>query len=609
MGIYRYGPEHAVRQRWFDQAELICAAAAGALCFSLPEAGGYPLLLILAPWILRAIAGDFPIKRTPLDPYLAVFALSAGFGLWAAYDSAFALSKLWVLLSAAALFYALARQPRENRFVLWGLLAALPVFISAYFLLTHDWAAVPQKISWLNRLGEYWMSIRPEIALPRIHPNRAAGMMGMYTPFLIGVGLIARREGRRSLVLALLAGLGLVAAGLIMTVSRGGLIATTTALGTWFLWPRWKKLAQQFDWAGLSFLLFIVVLILIIGSLLILNGQESGINRLTLFGQVIHLIRDFPFSGGGLGAFPGLFSRYILSIPFFYFSNGHNVFLDIALEQGLLGLIAFGLIIGQAAFWLVNFRQAEKDPDSDLLRWAILASVIVFGLHGLVTDTLYAERATPLLFVQAGMTMHLVLSAAQPVTEGAQGARPGTKKMNRPWTRPGRLIALAGVMVLIYVLRAPLVSAAIANRGAVGMSRIELNDFPKNAWDEGEKLGLLRRQAALFQAALGHNPGNQTANYRLGLIAMAEQDFVSAADFLESAYQVVPGHRGVVKSLGFSYVWLGKFAEAKTLLDEIPEAQDELVTYIWWWQARSRADLSGKAEQMTAYFQSTGVKP
>lgn len=578
------------------------AVAAGALCFSLPGAGGYPLLLVLGFWLLRVLAGDFPLKRTPLDPYLVVFAVSAGFGLWAAYDTAYAVSKLWVLLSAAALYYALARQPRENRPVLWGLLAAFPIIISAYFLLTHDWSAAPQKIPVLSRLGELWMSVRPEIALPPIHPNRAAGAVGMYTPFLVAVGCIARREGRRSLWLAVLAGAFLVAAGLLLTVSRGGLIATTTALGTWFLWPRWKRLTQQFNWSGLVFLIFIILLILGIGALLILNGQESGINRLTLFGEVIHLVRDFPFSGGGLGAFPGLFSRYILSIPFFYFSNGHNVFLDIALEQGVLGLIAFGLILGQSVVALVTLPPTENDPETELLRWAILAAIIVFGLHGLVTDTLYAERATPLLFLQAGLAMQLVLNLEQPVS-------PGTKTANRSWARPGRLIALAAALLILFVFRAPLVSAAIANRGAVEMARVELVGFPQNTWDEGERLEQFQAPAQLFQSALGRSSTNITANYRLGLIAMAEQDYVAAAGFLESAYQVDPGHRGVVKSLGFTYVWLGMFSEAKVLLVEIPEAQDELAAYIWWWQTQARDDLSGKAEQMSASFQTPDVKP
>ena len=76
---------------------------------------------------------------------------------------------------------------------------------------------------------------------------------------------------------------------------------------------------------------------------------------------------------------------------------------------------------------------------------------------------------------------------------------------------------------------------------------------------------------------------------------MLRQDFKTAAANLETAYQEAPNHRGIIKSLGYCYVWLGDMDKAQKLLDQIPEAQDEMKVYIWWWETQGRPDLSEKA--------------
>ena len=103
-----------------------------------------------------------------------------------------------------------------------------------------------------------------------------------------------------------------------------------------------------------------------------------------------------------------------------------------------------------------------------------------------------------------------------------------------------------------------------------------------------------------LQSALQYDPQNQTANYRLGLISMLRQDFKTAAANLETAHQEAPNHRGIIKSLGYCYVWLGDMDKAQKLLDQIPEAQHEMKVYIWWWETQGRPDLSEKASLMVS---------
>jgi thioredoxin-like negative regulator of GroEL len=81
---------------------------------------------------------------------------------------------------------------------------------------------------------------------------------------------------------------------------------------------------------------------------------------------------------------------------------------------------------------------------------------------------------------------------------------------------------------------------------------------------------------------------------------MLRQDFPAACKYLESARAQEPNHRGIIKSLGYCYVWSGNSEEAQALLAKIPEAKNELDSYVWWWSAQGRPDLSEKASIMAS---------
>ena len=56
-----------------------------------------------------------------------------------------------------------------------------------------------------------------------------------------------------------------------------------------------------------------------------------------------------------------------------------------------------------------------------------------------------------------------------------------------------------------------------------------------------------------------------------------------------------PKNRGLIKNLGYSYLWLGEMDKAKTLLEQLPETQEELKAYTWWWNTQGRSDLSSNS--------------
>jgi lipopolysaccharide biosynthesis regulator YciM len=101
---------------------------------------------------------------------------------------------------------------------------------------------------------------------------------------------------------------------------------------------------------------------------------------------------------------------------------------------------------------------------------------------------------------------------------------------------------------------------------------------------------------------------NWIANYHLGLIEMSERDFASASRHLAVAYQQKPGHRGIIKNLGYSYAWLGETDKACLYLGMIPEAESELDVYIWWWDTQGRQDLSANAGLLASRLKPANVQ-
>jgi lipopolysaccharide biosynthesis regulator YciM len=143
-----------------------------------------------------------------------------------------------------------------------------------------------------------------------------------------------------------------------------------------------------------------------------------------------------------------------------------------------------------------------------------------------------------------------------------------------------------------------------ANLGALEMARAELVGFPTGQWTDTSILPAWETAEAPLEAALLADPRNRTANHRLGQISMLRGDYGSAAVYLETAMGQAPSHRGIIKSLGYCYVWLGEMEKAQTLLDDIPEAEEELDAYVWWWRVRGRDDLSANASLMQSSLSS-----
>ncbi|OGE88886.1 MAG: hypothetical protein A3J07_00855 [Candidatus Doudnabacteria bacterium RIFCSPLOWO2_02_FULL_49_13] len=181
-------------------------------------------------------------------------------------------------------------------------------------------------------------------------------------------------------------GLLLMAAALILTFSRGAWLAVAITL-TLFL------IKNHSGRAVLTIVTLVLLGSLGVGVAPIRQRLVSAVSdassdaRLELMRLGIQKIQDEPFLGNGLHGFRTTlsaadFQGEILNYP-------HNIFLNFWLETGLLGLLAFGLIIGA-----VGERQKKHPTVWGLAAAAFLLIVI---LHGLV-DVPYFKNDLAVLF-------------------------------------------------------------------------------------------------------------------------------------------------------------------------------------------------------------------
>jgi hypothetical protein len=601
----------------FHRCYLVCALGAIGLWELFPWLSWQPLVLGLLPYGLDLLAGNFYMKRTPFRLPISIFLLSAGLGVWTAYDPNVAWPRFWLIISAALLFLAVLQQRPADLWLLAYCLAILGIIISSHFLLTYNWEAGPRKIEAISRLGILWMKVRPTIQGESLYPNFAAGIVMALFPFALAA--IVHTSRKKRYLQASFWGIGslLCAACMVLSATRGIWISFMVVAVFLSLWAACRWLAHRLHWRPAFLLALILLPILAAGaaffilfaqqSVSLLNsmpGPAMAENRLLLQADALRLIQDFRFTGAGLGTFSGLYGHYIRVTPNFIILHAHNIYLDVTLEQSPLGLIALVWIFLLTIWVLIDGYQFSSEK---LLSVAALTSLLMVMIHGLASDDIYYSGMAFILFLAPGIASVLAL-------EGRDEAWKRGQWINGPdffsdFSRNHKnimMIGLAGsIMVAFFIFHRPLLSAWYANLGAVDMARYDLRIWQTGKWDDGKRVEDLVDAQKYFDRALQFNPKDQTANHRTGLIALINRDFPRAVAYLRAADISGGNHAGVRKTLGYAYTWAGRVEEAAAILREIPEASTELGYYIGWWEAHDRPDLASNARSVLDQLKAT----
>jgi putative inorganic carbon (HCO3(-)) transporter len=255
--------------------------------------------------------------------------------------------------------------------------------------------------------------------------------LGMTLP-VIGALLMVRIDLRMKLGVALVVSLGLIADG--FTMSRGswvGLLLSTLLLLAFGFWRR--ILSGRRVFLGLTWLLLVLLAINLATNgvvILRLTSDDAGsaASRIPLMRGALAIVRDYPIFGSGLNNYQYTIIPYDVSgllTDMRYSPVVHNLFLLLAAETGLLGLIAFLWLL--AALVSRGFSFSFRAQSPPILAAAVVAGLLASEIHVIVENSVAVGLAGDAqMYIEfwflAGLLLALTAWSEPRVTQAGQSA-------------------------------------------------------------------------------------------------------------------------------------------------------------------------------------------
>jgi putative inorganic carbon (HCO3(-)) transporter len=505
-------------------------------------------------------------------------------GVWTAYDRPFAWYRFGLILVGILLGLCTARIGRkagDPALAAVGLgCALLAAALAAYFLLAFDWQARGLvKIPVFYQAGLWLQGHRPAVPAPQeINTNAMGGALALLLPLAAGAVAWAWRRWSWPVLLLACAALGLGLVGLLLTVSRGAWVGLAAgAVLALYLFVRSRNRQGQRRRAAEYGLLVLLILLVAAVPFLAITGKvvaaplsdASTRSRPELWRWGMGLVSDYPFTGSGLGSTMMVHATYVVMLHVGFIRHMHNLLLQIAVEQGIPGLIAFTALVVLAIASLTGaYRAGRVTP---LFAGSVVALTALL-VHGAVDTESYATPAVVLLFLPIGFALGL-----------------GGPRAVRARPRATQLAVSAGILLVLFLLLAPARAALLSNLGAVAQTRAELSQY---RWPDVPIQDALRRSPGVdlapaiehYRAALAVDATDATANRRLGQIELARGQYEAARRYLEAAYASAPEQQATRQLLGESYAIAGDTSRAAALWAGLDLGEGQLTLRTWWYE-------------------------
>ena len=390
--------------------EVVSVAVGGDAGLS-PAEGAFALAAL--GWVARRLAaGEPPFVDSPLTKPLAALLVVAVAGLGVSEEAAVTLRIVLMWTAAFLLVQAIVSE-------------ATPETVGRILLVLAVSGGVVGVLAGVTSAGQE----QELVGMGTEATGRAEGSFGhpnLLAVFLAtalaaaGAVAVGGRPGVRPVAaVAFAAALG----GLVLTLSRGGLLAAAAAIAVMLLWRPFRRLA-------IAAAAVAIVAVLISGGDVL--GSSQSVDRVTkriesvsvaakgadprsdLWRGVPEIVRDHPLVGVGAGQFSVAAENYALRDPlseYQPFEHGHSIPLTVAAELGLLGLAAF--IWLTVALGVVLVRACRRTTGRErAYAFGLAAALMAIAVQGLVDYTVRSNVVAMLALTLAAATVVLWRSSA-----------------------------------------------------------------------------------------------------------------------------------------------------------------------------------------------------
>jgi putative inorganic carbon (HCO3(-)) transporter len=356
---------------------------------------------VLALCGLRRAARDSPFPKLAINPLLLVFLILFAIALLftPARDIAWMVASH--LLAGIAILITIADHADTPERVLtaMGLTVLLGVIFALGAPFGADWSGA-DKFNLLQLTNSVPLLARPS------NVNNVAGALEAAVP--LSVCLIFARTRPWNIIGAL--ALAPLSVMLVLLQSRGAWLAVLMGLVVYAtLYRRWVLPLVPIVLLGGLFLNASFGEPIRIGTGDNAEHQVISLSdRTEIWQEAVRLSLRAPLLGNGVNGF-AVYGKPVLGVPpnqyVFTNSHAHNLFLEIAVDVGWIGLLAFlGIVvIALRATWQ-SYRQSANTL-SHTLAMGILAAFAVITTHGLFDTIYWGFKAEIFLWAAVGLAL------------------------------------------------------------------------------------------------------------------------------------------------------------------------------------------------------------
>ncbi len=437
--------------RWISEHEFLFVLLLSPLFVFPGPWTAWAAAVVGLLWVVRFLATGRIMAPTPMDGALVLLLAASLAGLLVSPAPAQGMPRFWIVFYHLALFYALAVGLRTWRAcrVAGDLLVAAGLGVAILTIVGTDWFfAHTMRLP----VFEYFPALVRDPSDGDLFNPRVMGMaLSVLVPVPLSMALSGGSKGRRLVAAAVTLVMVVV---LILTQAvqaLAGLVVAVLVLAVWR--SRW-------------FLLAIPIGLVLAGAAVLAYGPQQlavdllsldhplGVGvvlRLDIWSRAWALIRDMPYTGIGMDAFPFVQSNFYTGFVIGPEAHAHNLFLQAILDLGVAGL--FGLLWLLVAFAWMAIRGGRQivERDARALLMGTAAGVTAFLGNGLV-DAPWSTKPGVLVWVVMGLGVALArLGAGSPT------------RVDRRW-HVYPLLGLAAILLLSLLL---LPGLAARNLGSV----------------------------------------------------------------------------------------------------------------------------------------------
>jgi putative inorganic carbon (HCO3(-)) transporter len=389
--------------------EILTVVTLTGVSFIFPSFLGVTVIVAIFFWMVRKLATGHFTRRTPTDLSIIVLVLMGIVSMLLTTTPDITQVQVLRLYVGIAIYYSVVNWTSNlSKLKIISFAVVLVAFVFALIgLFSISWNTA--KIPFIP--AAIYQSL-PTLLADVSHRNVVAGYLVILLPFCISLLIFGWKEYSwlfRAAIGIPVMGVLLVT---ILSQSRGAWIALLLAISVLALF-RWKS-----AWyIVIPFIILIPLGMYFWGSdqvleLLVTDETIQGIEgRTEIWSRAIYMIQDFPFTGIGMGSFCVVADRlypFFLASPF-TIPHAHNLFLQLAADLGLPGLIAWCATFMLIFFvsWLV-YRHAQSRGETWIAGVAggLLASLVALITHGMIDSVVWGMvRPTPTIWAIWGLAV------------------------------------------------------------------------------------------------------------------------------------------------------------------------------------------------------------